>query len=486
VEQWTTIRYLQTQGKSVRAIARELGLARNTVRQALRGEERPKYQRPRRVNAQLEPFAPQIREWLFRHQFIGSRIIRELRALGYRGGHSAVYAYLQELKAALPKGKVTERFETEPGQQGQFDWSPYTVELHGELRRVIVFCLTLGFSRRKHYAASLDERQASIFEAIEECFWHFGGVPKEMLVDNPRAFVLNPHPTQFRWNPQFLELMGHYRVKPRACKVGRAQTKGKVEKPFFYLEQHFIKGRTWTSFSQFLADLAAFERDELDVMVHHTTQERPVDRFERELPHLVPLPDQRFVGSLALVRKVSWDCLISYQGSRYSVPAAYAAKMVWLLPSRGANLVILSSKREVIAEHQLSPTKGATILNRDHYASLRRGTPRTYALLAQDFLARFPHHGDFLEGLTAQHKLNPADHLRAILDLAGLYEPASLERVFHLAREYNTYSHAFVRGLLESGAVLQSVVPEGKGSSAPTLASPIRADLAVYQRLLEA
>jgi hypothetical protein len=138
--------------------------------------------------------------------------------------------------------------------------------------------------------------------------------------------------------------------------------------------------------------------------------------------------------------------------------------MVWLLPSHGANLVILNSKREVIAEHELSASKGATILKRDHYASLRRGTPRTYVLLAQDFLAQFPHHAEFLEGLTAQHKLNPADHLRAILVLAGLYESASMERVFHLAREYNTYSHAFVRGLLESGAVLQTATPEGTGA----------------------
>ena len=43
----------------------------------------------------------------------------------------------------------------------------------------------------------------------------------------------------------------------------------------------------------------------------------------------------------------------------------------------------------------------------EHYATLRRGTPRTYVVLAEAFLARFPHHADFFEGLTAQHKLNP-------------------------------------------------------------------------------
>ena len=77
-----------------------------------------------------------------------------------------------------PSSKVTERFETPPGQQAQFDWSPYTIELGGELTRVMVFGMVLGYSRRKHYTASLDETQASIYEAIESCLRYFGGAAK--------------------------------------------------------------------------------------------------------------------------------------------------------------------------------------------------------------------------------------------------------------------------------------------------------------------
>ena len=64
VEAWTTIRYLHAQGQSIRAIARELSLSRNTVRAALRGDDLPRYVRPRRPNPQLEPFADQIRQML--------------------------------------------------------------------------------------------------------------------------------------------------------------------------------------------------------------------------------------------------------------------------------------------------------------------------------------------------------------------------------------------------------------------------------------
>src|SRR5579883_1649755 len=177
MEEWTTIRYLHAQGKGIRAIATELSVARQTVRRALQDETKPKYVRPPRPNPKLEPYQATIRELYFGQHLIGSRIFRELRKLGYRGGNTA------------------------PGQQAQFDWSPYTVEIGGELRRVVVYGLTLGYSRRKHYTASFDERAPSIYEAIEESLWHFGGSPKELLVDNPKAFVLDANPKHFRWNP---------------------------------------------------------------------------------------------------------------------------------------------------------------------------------------------------------------------------------------------------------------------------------------------
>jgi transposase len=475
---------MHAQGTSIRAICRELGVSRKAVRHALRRDDAPKYARPPKPNPKLIPFEAQIASWYFGEKLIGSRIVRALRARGYTGSSSAVYRFLKNLAAASVSSKVTERFETPPGQQAQFDWSPYTVELGGELMRVVVFCMVLGYSRRKHYTASLDETQASIYEAVELCLRHFGGAPKQLVVDNAKAFVLDANPTHFRWNPQFLELCGHYRIRPTACQPYRPRTKGKVERPFFYLEQQFIKGTRFASLSHFLEELAAFERDDLDVRVHTTTQEPPIHRFERELPHLTPLPEQRFVGTLAMSRKVSWDCLVSYESNRYSVPATYAGKMVWLLPSRGSHLIVLDAKRDVLAEHQLSATKGTIVMRPEHYAPLRRGTARTYVVLAEQFLKQFPQRAGFLEGLLAQHKLDPTRHLHGIMELASLYDAASLERALLVATEYNTYSHTFVRGVLEHKAV-----PTVEGSEMTSQRSlPVAAvqpDLSRYQRILE-
>jgi hypothetical protein len=170
------------------------------------------------------------------------------------------------------------------------------------------------------------------------------------------------------------------------------------------------------------------------------------------------------------------------------VPAVYAGQLVWLLVSRGTHLLVLDARRAVIAEHALSTAKGTTMIQEAHYAPLRRGPARTYVVLAEQFLARFPQHAAFLEGLTRQYKLNPAAHLRGVLELALLYDAGRLEAAFAVAQEYQTYSHGFLRGLLESGGPPAAspdplAAPPLAGRALPP--APVRCDLSRYQRLLE-
>jgi transposase len=484
MEAWTTVRFLHAQGKPIRTIARELGLARNTVRAALKAEEQPHYTRPPAPNLQLVPFHDAIRHLALEQGLIGTRILRELTAQGYTGGKTALYRYLHTLKAAQPDPRVTVRFETAPGEQGQFDWSPYTVTLGEQPTSIVAFGFTLGYSRRKHHWISCDETQSSVFEALEAGFRHFGGVPKELLIDNAKVFVQHAQPAHFAWNPNFLALCGHYRVEPIPCMPYWPRTKGKVERPFFYLEQQFIKGRSWPSFDALTADLAQFVAEDLDVRIHGTTQERPLDRFGREQPHLTPLPATSFLGTHEQTRTVSWDCLVSFGGSRYSVPWAYAGQQVWVRSSQGVRLSARNQQGEVIATHLLAAVKGSTVIDPAHYAGLAPRLPTTRALASRAFQTRFPAHDWFLEGLYTQHVPNGTAHLRAILGLAELYPEEALRAAFSAARQYQSFSHAFVRGLLEAGgSAAAPPVPGGGALRVP--ADTMTADLRVYQALLE-
>src|SRR5579875_1103712 len=244
LEAWTTIRHLHAQGHSIRRIARDLHLSRQAVRRAIASTEPPRYHRRPEEQPQLVPFLPLMQQ-MAEERLIGSRVLTEIRARGYQGSAATFYRAWARLRPTQPDPRVTERFETPPGVQSQFDWPGYTVLLGSALTRVVVYGLILSYSRRLHYWASLDATQASIFEALEAGFWHFGGATKTLLVDNPRAFMLDARPASFQWNPHFLALCGHYRVEPRVCQPARPQTKGKIERPFFYLEEHFIKGTSW-------------------------------------------------------------------------------------------------------------------------------------------------------------------------------------------------------------------------------------------------
>jgi hypothetical protein len=105
-------------------------------------------------------------------------------------------------------------------------------------------------------------------------------------------------------------------------------------------------------------------------------------------------------------------------------------------------------------------------------------------VLAEQFLKLFPQQSTFLEGMLAQHKLDPTRHLYGVMELASLYDAASLERALITATEYNTYSHTFVRGVLEH----RTAPAVGGAELTPQHSLPVaivQPDLSRYQRVLE-
>jgi len=488
------VRCLHDQGKSIKQIARDLGLSRNTVRRYLRDRTaadppataRAGYPaRPARPNAQLEPLAQTI-EVMLAQELIGSRILAELRKRGYTGPSRTFYRYLSHQRALTSVSPAVERFETGPAKQGQYDWSTYTVPIAGAVTRVYLHSVILGFSRYQHLAASLHIRQPAIIAALEESFIAVGGVPHEMLFDNPRAIVTNPRPS-LAFNRHFLEFARFYGFLPRACWPGRAQTKGKVERPFQMVEEHFIKGNTFADWADFNRRLDHFAAVTLNARIHGTTRERPVDRLLLEQPLLRKLPATRFISCRECFRKVSLDCLVSYGGSRYSVPWQYAGKSVWLRPTLSSGLEILAQTGETLARHQLSKEKGRSVVDLAHYQGLRERTSSSKHQLSCLFQRRFPEAqaGRFLQKLLAQYRMNAHVQLQRILALESSYPREALLSAFEQALTYNTFSYRFLCGLLsqqEPTATTQEPILLGQERILPKL--EVRRGLEGYQTLL--
>lgn len=134
VDEWITVRQLHKKGMSIRGIARELKMSKNTVKKLLRSPTRPTYQR-KIYPSKVEAYKEQIKIWYLdpSYNFIGTRIYEELLKIGYDGSIGPVYRYLSTLQQQKRKisTKATVRFETPPGDQAQFDWAHYKLLVNG-------------------------------------------------------------------------------------------------------------------------------------------------------------------------------------------------------------------------------------------------------------------------------------------------------------------------------------------------------------------
>ena len=109
---------LHRQGLTVSAIARQLELDRKTVRKHIERGLEPLAYGPRKPRSRrLEPFEPYLRQRVAAYPGLtGSRLLREIRERGYRGGYTAVTDFLREVRPA-PSPSFEVRFETPPGNQ---------------------------------------------------------------------------------------------------------------------------------------------------------------------------------------------------------------------------------------------------------------------------------------------------------------------------------------------------------------------------------
>ena len=315
MEDWVTIKTLKATNPAIseRDISRLLRISPHTVKSALENKEPPLYQRASITTGKLEPFKEVVFEMLNVKKFKGSRIFEELRSKGYTGGRSIFYELLNSIRIEA-KSHCTP-YETAPGVQSQFDWSPYSVPIGGDLTKVIAFSYVNAFSRFQIYNGSLSENQGAVFEAMENSFTESKGVPQRIQTDNAKVFVTNASRSNFRWNERYLQFCGHYGVEPSRSLPGHPWSKGKVEKPFEYLENHFIAGNSFESFEDFINKLKAFQ-DKVNARLHATIKTTPAELIEKDREAFSALPATRYVGIKEEIRKVTQDCLLSFNGSR--------------------------------------------------------------------------------------------------------------------------------------------------------------------------
>ena len=304
-EGYVEIQVMYRQGKSIKAIGRELGVSRNTVRKYLRAAQVPSVVARSTKPTKLDDYRGYIRARVevAHPDWIPSTVLfDEIVSLGYSGCVRTVRSYLATLKPKRQDDPLV-RFETPPGRQMQVDWGAF--KLNGQ--RVSLFLATLGWSRFNFGVFVINEQFETLRDCHEQAFDAFGGVPMEALYDTMRTVVQRRNAYGrglHQFHPGLKDLAHHYTFLPKLCLPYRAKTKGKVERSIGYIRRSFFVPLV-SRYRQLdlLLDLETLNLEfarwlaiTANARTHATTGEVPSERLIQERDALQSLPPTRITG----------------------------------------------------------------------------------------------------------------------------------------------------------------------------------------------
>jgi transposase len=444
-------------GWTIRGLARHFGISRNMVRRILRKQERLRDEghdilkpvgAPEKRKSKLDPFDKTLTRLLEKFPHItGVRLLEELRAQGYAGGISILRDWLSKRRKA-PKEEPVVRFETEPGGQGQMDWSPYTIKfLKTGKQQVQCFSYILGFSRRQFIDFTPRRDFYTLIRRHQDAFSHFQGTPAQCLYDSEKTVVLRWEAGRPLMNPAFSSFLTHYRIRPVICQRGRPRTKGKVERPFQYVEGNLLCGREF----QDLEDLQTCARwwlaEKSDLHLHETTGRPPLELFlEQELTALTKLPLHPYDCAEVALRVCDLDGYLDFETNRYPVPYEHVADILTMKVTEH-EVLVYSPELDLIVRHERVPNGSRVTVDGSAVHGVK--TLR-YGLepMREQFLLLGDHAEDFLRGLTLKNPKNPGFHARYILHLKERYACGDIDLALGHASRYHAYDCKAVERIL--------------------------------------
>jgi transposase len=368
------------QGKSIKAICRELRVSRKTVRKVIRSDATEfHYEREAQPLPKIGPWRDKLDQLLLanegkaaRERLTLIRLFEELGGLGYDGGYDAVRRYAREW--SKERGRSTAGayvpLSFAPGEAYQFDWSHEVVLLSGVTVIVKAAHVRLCHSRMLFVRVYPRETQEK-------------GACGRGIYDNMKTAVETIFVGKQRlYNRRFLQMCSHYLVDPVACTPASGWEKGQVENQVGLVRERFftprLRFKTLDELNAWLLDKCiAYAK------VHHhpeLTEQTIWEVFEAERPKLVPYAG-RFDGFHAVPASVSKTCLVRFDNNKYSVAASAVGRPVEV--HAYADRIVIRQDGRIVAEHPRSFGRGDTVYDPWHYVpvlarkpgALRNGAP---------------------------------------------------------------------------------------------------------------
>ena len=330
-ETWCQIRdYRDRQNMSLTQIAIALHLHHRTVATwagLLRYEARKNVPR----SSVLDPFKGQVTRLLDTHPFTAQQVFQRLREAGYAGGYTTVKDYVSLIR---PKHRAAFlKLSFAPGEVAQVDWGEYgTIGVGDTRRKLSFFVMVLCYSRRMYLEFTVAQTMEHFLAAHERAFAAFNGVPSRIMIDNLKTGVIE-HLAGCApvFNARYLDYACHCGFTISACNVASGNEKGRVENGVGYVKKNFLNGLELADFSAVNPAALLWLETVANVRIHSETRQRPMDLFEQEKAHLLPLnPATYDIARIISTVRVSKQFRVAFETNRYSVPVHYVGVRVTL------------------------------------------------------------------------------------------------------------------------------------------------------------
>jgi transposase len=457
----SAVHLLRKRGKSLRAIAAELGHSKTTIARAL--SEPVDQPSPRRQRVSLvDPWRSQIGEWL-RQGLSGVRMLELARddpEQPFRGCDSVWRAAVRRERLVLEHEQavadVPIRFEGLPGEYLQVDWGeirhfPFTQQSEG--RRYFLAC-RLKYSRWVWVRFTTDMRQETLFRGLVDYFNALGFVPWVLVFDNMKTVTTGrDDQEQPIWHRSLLQLAAEFDFHPVACWPDSGNQKGSVESLVKFTKTNFLVGRTFVDDADLEAQCLQWQMRVNTERPSRATDVTPLARLVEESAKGGTLPVTAGDYGFAEPGKVSRGALVPILGNSYSVPVEHVGAPVTVRVHR--QRIVIWRDAELLAEHRRAPDGDhRRVIDPAHFAPVFGRKPRARVMLYRDVLLDL---GDvartYLSELSHRQRSRLGDE---VLEVYALYErcgAGELLAAMELAYAQGAYGAAYLRALVSAPEV---------------------------------
>lgn len=441
--------YAERDGLNVQQIADEIGLDWRTVAKWInkpRFTQRASTPRP----SKLDPYKDQIKSLLEKHPYTTKQILQRIKEMGYSGGYTIVIEYVAKVRPPRQNAYLTLSFA--PGDYAQVDWGKYgTVKVGSTTRRLSFFLMVLCHSRAAYLEFTVLETMEHFLNCHQNAFKFFGGVPKNIMIDNLKSGVLKRVLGEAPvLNPKYADFANHYGFNIKPCAPRKGNEKGRVENGVGYVKKNLLNGLEIHDFESLHSESRRWLDEIANVRIHGATKKRPIDVLPEDRACLLPLPEHSYdIGTILSVRASS-QFRIRLDTNTYSVPARYAGARLTMkiYPDR----ICVYADENLIARHTRCYDRNRDFEMPDHSKELidQRRNARDQKIFSR-FLSLSPQAAEYYNQLCSK-RMNAKHHVQKIVALSEIYGTEAVSRAIADAFNFHAFSSEYIANILEARA----------------------------------